>query len=361
VRIIHTGDIHIGSAFVGLPREKAALRKAEILDGFSSLCAYAKDSGVTAVLIAGDLFDENDVSVQVKNEVFSLMRGAAPVQFFYVSGNHDKRVLLPSELPENVHTFSGTNGFSQYALGGSVTITGADASHFSAAFSSPLSLSGDTFNIVLLHGVTCNQTPQTDEDIPLAYFQNKNVDYLALGHIHKPMLQAEPLDMRGKYRYCGCLEGRGYDETGDRGFFLLDVQNGRLKEEKFLTFSRRKVLQVRVDISRCQTYFDIEKAVLESTRTISKDMLVKVVLCGKYQQGLRKDVTMLLSKLQGMFFHAKIEDESRIYIHPQAFENDITERGEFVREVGRYAMNEDFRAQVLEIGLQALSGEDILL
>ncbi len=361
MRIVHTGDIHIGSAFVGLPRDKALLRKAEILDGFAKLCAYCKTNGVGAVLIAGDLFDENDVSAQVKGEVFSLIESASPVQFFYVSGNHDKKVALPAHLPQNLHLFSHQNTFCQYALGENVVLTGADASNFSSAFSSPLQLDARAFNIMLLHGAVVKEYAQTDDEIPLAYLQNKHIDYLALGHIHKPTLQAERLDGRGKYRYCGCPEGRGYDEEGDRGFFLLEVENGKLVGEKFLSFATRKILPVRVDISACKTYFDVEKAVLGAVRGIDKNMLVKIVLCGRYLQGLRKDTAMLTQKLKEIFFDAKVLDESRLLIDAQAYANDVTERGEFIREVGRYEMNEDFRAEVLEIGLQALAGEEIAL
>ena len=48
-------------------------------------------------------------------------------------------------------------------------------------------------------------------------------DYLALGHIHYNVV--EPLDSRGVYAYSGCLEGRGFDETGEKGFVLIEVEN----------------------------------------------------------------------------------------------------------------------------------------
>ena len=78
MKIIHTGDIHIGSAFSGLPRDKAKLRQTEILDGFCKLCAYAKQINADAVLVAGDLFDTGDIRESVKREVFSAMENAMP-------------------------------------------------------------------------------------------------------------------------------------------------------------------------------------------------------------------------------------------------------------------------------------------
>ncbi len=45
--------------------------------------------------------------------------------------------------------------------------------------------------------------------------------------------------------------------------------------------------------------------------------------------------------------------------NPKDYETDLTERGEFVREVGRYEMSEELREEILAVGLQALNGEDI--
>ena len=89
MKIIHTGDIHLGSALRSLPMDKANIRKAELLESFRRLCAYAKNNGVAAVLIAGDLFDENKALESLRREVFAAMLSAKPVCFFYVSGNHD--------------------------------------------------------------------------------------------------------------------------------------------------------------------------------------------------------------------------------------------------------------------------------
>ena len=350
MKIIHTGDIHIGSALRSLPPEKAALRKREIFEGFAALTRYAKENGVSAVIIAGDLFDENGVAPHSKKETLACIAAANPVRFFYVSGNHDSDAAFVGELPPNLFIFSHDHGWYSYDLGENITLTGADARNFAQAFSSPLRLPQNKYNIVTLHG---------EKDIPFSYLIDKNIDYLALGHIHKPMPKAEKLDYRGVYRYCGCPEARGFDEAGARGFFLLEIRSGMLVSEKFLSLAKRMVVELRVDITACQTYADVERAVLNSVAQISPADVVKVVLCGNPHAELIKDTTLLCERLCEKFFFAKVEDVSRPYVNPHAFENDLTERGEFVREVGRYEMNEDFRAQVLEVGLKALCGEEI--
>ena len=350
MKIIHTGDVHIGSALRSLPPEKAEIRKREIFEGFVALTRYAKENGVSAVVIAGDLFDENGVAPHWKKETLACIAAANPVHFFYVSGNHDNALEFSEPLPENLFTFSHEHGWYSYDLGENVTLTGADFCNFAQVFSTPLHLPQSKYNIVTLHG---------GENIPLPYLIDQNVDYLALGHIHKPMPKAEKLDYRGVYRYCGCPEARGFDEVGARGFFLLEIRAGRLVNEKFLSLAKRAVVEVRVDITACQTYLDVENTVMNCAANVSLSDMVKVVLCGSPRAELRKDTPLLLARLCEKFFFATIEDRSRAYIDPRAFEKDLTERGEFIREVGRYEMNEDFRAEVLEVGLKALGGEEI--
>ena len=63
------------------------------------------------------------------------------------------------------------------------------------------------------------------ELVSLPRLQNKNIDYLALGHLHD--YRFERLDSRGHYCYSGALEGRGFDELGPKGFVVVSFNNGR--------------------------------------------------------------------------------------------------------------------------------------
>ncbi len=359
MKIIHTGDIHIGSAMQNLPREKARLRRAEILDGFRRICAYAKERGVTAVLIAGDLFDDNETGADIKREVFSAIAQAAPALFFYVTGNHDEGAQLDG-APENFVRFSQNRGWASYALGEGVTVTGMDVEYFSAHNFSALSLNPDEYNIALLHGDIQGRQGEK-ESIPLGYLQNKYIDYLALGHIHMADGEAKRLDGRGRCRYCGCPEGRGYDEIGKKGFFLLEIDRGVLIGEKFYTFARREIVEKRVDISACPSYAQLESAVFAALQGENKDNIVKVILCGRYAEGMRKDLPLLTARLTDRFFHAKVADESRLYIPIESYRNDCTERGEFIREAARQNIEPTLLDEVLEVGLKALAGEEIEL
>ena len=355
MKIIHTGDVHLGAPFDNLPKEKSRIRRVELLDSFIRLCAYARENDVSAVLIAGDLFDENQTPSYVKKQVFQAVEGAKPVQFFYVLGNHDDE-FSESGLPSNLLLFSWTHTWCTYSLGEGVVISGLDTKNLSAQTLSSLALSPSQFNVVLLHGDIYGKGR---EAIDLRLLENKNVDYLALGHIHKPDLERRRLDARGSYRYCGCLEGRGFDEIGKRGFFLLEIEKGVIVSEKVLSFSNREVREVRVDISACQSYFDVENTVMNALSNVGVQDVVKLTLIGSVAPSLKKDKELLTARLSQRLFFVKIVDESRIKWNPADYANDTSERGEFVKEVGRYAMNERQRDEILEIGLKAIAGEEI--
>ena len=352
MKIIHTGDVHLGSVMRNLPGEKAALRKTELMDGFRRLCTYARENAVTAVLIAGDLFDGNTVSAELKKEVFACVESAKPVCFFYVSGNHDDGFAPDFALPENFYVFSNRRGWGSYDLPENVTVTGIDQKYLTPDQYAYLNLRQERFNILLMHG-------ELGSDIALERLQNRGIDYLALGHIHLPTTVAARLDIRGRFRYCGCLEGRGFDECGKRGFFLLEVQNGKLLGEKFFSLAKREICQRGVDISACESYYDVERAAFFALQDVRAEDIVKLVLCGRYKPYLRKDIPLLTTRLSEKFFFAKVVDESRLFIDPAQYQNDLTDRGEFVREVGRYELSDEEREEILEVGLKALAGEDI--
>ena len=357
MKIIHTGDIHIGSAFKNFPPDKARLRQAELLENFGKLTRYAKESGVFAVLISGDLFDGSKIEPRFIKETLSLIAAASPARFFYVSGNHDEGISLMEQKPDNLFLFSQNRGFGSVELAENVVITGMDSPYFSQESFSSLYLNRDKFNIVMLHGDV--EGGLGAEKIPLPVLQNKGIDYLALGHIHLPTTEKRRLDGRGFYRYCGCLEGRGFDEVGARGFFLLEIERGAIVNEKFLSFSKRAVFEYFVDISACQSYFDVERETLKTLAGAPRENVILLTLCGNHKIELRKDISLLLSRLLESFFFVKIEDKSKPFFDYNAYQNELGERGEFIREAGRYEMSEELRAEVLEVGLKALSGEEI--
>ena len=85
MKLIHCADLHLDSSLKRhLDKEKIANRKAELIVAFEDMVAYAKREGVTAILIAGDLFDTARVTKSAGNVVLGCIRDAAEITFYYL-------------------------------------------------------------------------------------------------------------------------------------------------------------------------------------------------------------------------------------------------------------------------------------
>ena len=105
MKFIHCADIHLDSKIESnLPPQKSKQRKREILLSFLQMIDYAKENGVTAVIIAGDLFDSDCVLPTTRDIVISKIRDCPDTDFLYLSGNHDGAFSLSDvPLPENLN------------------------------------------------------------------------------------------------------------------------------------------------------------------------------------------------------------------------------------------------------------------
>ena len=357
MRLIHCGDLHLDSKMeANLSAAQARERKAELLQTFARLVSLAREQKVDGVLIAGDLFDSRRVSARTAGLVLDIMEGAPDVEFFYLRGNHDESrdIFGGRALPENVKTFGSA---WTYYRRGDVVIAGLelDRENWESMYDA-LELPADTANIVLLHGQDAAQPGQ--ERIAIPRLRGRNIDYLALGHIHSH--QKARLDSRGIWAYCGCLEGRGFDECGEKGFVVLDVQPGRVKTA-FVPFAARQLREVVADISDCVTITQLQSTLEAAATGISPESLVKFTLVGTYNPETQKDLTYLTKALSRRFWFVKIKDDSRFRMERGDYEHDASLKGAFIRLVMASNRSEEEKASIICAGLRALAGEEVVL
>ena len=354
MKIIHCSDIHLDSRMeANLSPAQAAERNSEICVTFGRMAAFAREQKVAAVLIAGDLFDGSRLSARTVDFVLDTIRRAPGVDFLYLRGNHDEMDPFGGlELPDNLIIFGSEWTYRHYA---DVTIAGLEPEDWQGMYDRLMLEPGRT-NIVMLHGQISTQPGE--ELIALAKLRRKGIRYLALGHIHSYSVDA--LDPESEYCYCGCLEGRGFDECGEKGFVLLDIQEGKLTHE-FVPFAARRLYDVSVDISELTTVSQLRQAMEAAAEGISSDSLVKFTLTGTYTLETQKDLRFLKKSLEPLFWFVKIKDESRFRIEKESYEHDISLQGEFIRLVMASDRSEEEKARIICCGIQALSGEEIVL
>ena len=114
-RFLHCSDLHIDSPFKGLSSLQPSL--AEILrqstyQAFQNIVELALQEEVEAVLIAGDIYDGSDKSLEAQLKFRSGLQklSDAGIDTFIVHGNHDPLDSWSASLdwPERVHVFSGS-------------------------------------------------------------------------------------------------------------------------------------------------------------------------------------------------------------------------------------------------------------
>ncbi|SHJ33129.1 metallophosphoesterase family protein [Parasporobacterium paucivorans] len=358
MKIIHCGDLHLDSVMkTNLTAEQARERKNEILLTFEKMIEFAKNNEISVIMIAGDLFDTKNISIKTRNVVIACIEKNPQIDFLYLRGNHDAENFLNGfeETPENLKLFSEIWTSFRYD---NIVITGVELNggNSNAVYDSLVLNRSDT-NIVMMHGQESRYSGKDrTEVINLGALKNKNIDYLALGHIHSYKLA--PLDQRGMYCYCGCLEGRGYDETGRKGFVLLDTGSGALKSE-FIPFSRRVIYEISVDVSGMETTNEAAEAIERETAATPKESLVKVVLNGKVSVESERNINYLKKKFSDVFYSFKIYDQTGYAIYIEDYRYDASLKGEFIRLVLDKNYPEQMQKEIIEAGLKSLAGEAI--
>lgn len=362
MKIIHCADLHLDSKMsTNLTKEQAKERRTEILRTFSKMVEYAAEHEVKAIIIAGDLFDTRTISATARNLVRDSILQNPDIDFFYLKGNHDIDSFLSKldEIPANLRLFD--EEWKTYSYG-KVTITGIElCSENQPTLYNSLVLEHDKYNIVTLHGQLSDyRNSEQVDNISLNDLRNKNIDYLALGHVHE--FNQGTLGARGIYCYSGCLEGRGFDECGEKGFVLIDVDENTLDYKcKFISIASRELYTIDVDVTGAMTTQEaaarIEEALEENP--VSARSLVKFVLCGQVDVESEINTDILQSMFSEYFYFEKVYNHTRIFVDYSDYEKDASLKGEFIRMVLKSELSEEQKSEVIRCGIQALSGEEM--
>lgn len=376
-RFIHCADLHLDSRMEShLSPYQAQNRRKELLQTFSRMVSYADQHQICGILISGDLFDTAHVSSSAVSTFLHCIEDHPQIDFLFLPGNHDSgnRIFFSSDTdcPDNLWIFQSSPTDSGQAQPhtvvqknyGCITITG-----LTGPVSQLPALSDSRINLVMLHGQIDTYGISRNSDNCLHYsvkdLSGKHIDYVAAGHIHQH--QSGQIDSRGIYCYSGCLEGRGFDECGEKGFVLLDIitddtdRTSHLDFE-FVPFASRQHLDFSADITGAADYQSIERMVDLILSDIDSSHLVRLKLSGRISPDLNPHADWLLQKYEGDFYFLHIEDCTRPIIYYEDYRYDSSLKGEFIRLVlSDPDLKEEDKEKIILEGLHVLSGEEILL
>ncbi len=278
IRFIHAADVHLGS-FLNIngnpPEEVQAICREGVYDAFQGICDIAIEYKVDFILICGDVYDSYLRSVR-GNRFFinkCLKLNEMNIGVYVIYGNHDatndKEELF--DMPPNVHVFSSDSAeiFEVYKENEIVAkIVGRSYKHRAERekIYEDYLLDNDSFNIAMLHtalqGDNKNYVPCTLE----ALTEVPNIDYWALGHIHKANILSEK---RPIIAFSGIPQGRDMGEQGQGGVFYVEVCKKEIVNMEFLPIAKIIYKSIEIVIGEdhnIDNFSDLMGFVLEKIR-----------------------------------------------------------------------------------------------
>lgn len=276
LRILHIADAHLDTPFHGREETlRKRLRKATRA-AFAKAVDVAIERRVDALLIAGDLFDNELLSFETERFLLDAMRrlGEAGIPAFYATGNHDpgRANCRAANLdwPENVHVFtSGRPETVPIGDAGWLTAaghaSGKEERNLAEAFPKGRD---DRPHVAMLHTQVVG-TPgaeRHDRYAPCSIddlAKKPGYDYWALGHIHMRHRVAADLPAW----YPGNIQGRHPRETGPKGALYVEIEKGVEPAPEFISLAPIVWDAVTLDCPADATGLDaLTRAVLDNAR-----------------------------------------------------------------------------------------------
>lgn len=302
-RFVHMADVHLDTPFVSLDQRLRDLLRQALIKAFESAVDLAVERKAQAVLIAGDLFDNETLSFATEKLLLAELHrlSEAGISVYCSPGNHDPfgsgcrahRI----EWPDNMHIFNSCKPqtFPVLDRDGNLVARVTGAGHEGPREGHNLAqefppVEGGVPEVALLHALVTGSAGEAEH---LSYapcqprdLAGKGYCYWALGHIHtRTELPGPPLAV-----YPGNLVGRDPGEAGPRGVYYVETEaNGQVRAA-FQPLAPLTWLNLSAgDLSSVSTYAGLEDRLAEVIKDCCREpgdarrLLIRLVLAGPCQ------------------------------------------------------------------------------
>lgn len=364
VSILHTADLHIGAQCSYLGTE-AAIRRREVLKTFENIINLANENKVDLLLIAGDLFDSNKIEDVLINGVFAALDKLTDTKVIIALGNHDPYTadspFFNRNLKDNIHILGKEDSVITFEnLNCRVYGASFDGVYNDGAPRFSLTPPSDDFiNLMVIHGEARSDMGGNYRPITPEFVKYSGMDYIALGHVHT---RSEVQYMgTTAIAYCGCPEGQGFDESGEKGIYMGKVSKGNA-DLNFIPTAKRTHYCLDVDITDAKNIEEKIKEEIEKSDKNFKDNYYRITLTGKKNEELKIDIPSLIASLSLVVPFIKIKDKTQTDIDFESLSKEKNLKGYFtalmLEKINTSSETEKEKyISALKIGLQSFSGE----
>ncbi len=379
MKLIHTSDIHLDACFAGagMPPGFGARRRHQLRETFAAVLRHAWTCGAEAVLIAGDLFEQDRVSRDTLAFLREQFERLAPLPILIAPGNRDPFTedspWFSEEWPANVHIFSRPEWTAWECPGAPLTVHGLAATGTELpddAFARLRVPRDGRLHVALAHGTerSC-MGPGDKAHAPFDLFSiaQPGLHYLALGHIHRMIAVRQ--DQGFQAWYSGPPEGRDFDEAGPMHLLEVEIIPPETNKSATVLVAPRqssKLIYAAAEID-CSAVPDSEALAAVVADRLSQSesaVIARVSLTGMVAPELREAIPFLAQALEGRFEAVCIDDQTQPDDDFDEIGREDTALGEFVRsltEARDAALDPAHRAvlaRAREVGLAAFLGRE---
>ena len=362
VKILHTADCHLGSPIVGLTPAASAVRRQHLSSAFNDMLDKAKEQSVDVMLIAGDLFDNEYAAPSTVKRLNDFALENKNIRIIITPGNHD--CIMGNKCYEtlnadNITVFDSGEIECVDMPRLNLTVYGVgnmDAHSERRILRDFYVRDVSRINIMCCHGLITGQgghalyNPITKEDIA-----GSGLDYLALGHVHA---YSDIVHLGNvSYAYPGCILGRGFDEQGQKGFIMGNIDKG-ITDLEFIKSDYPSFRRVYVDCTDACDMTDLLSRAEKCCADIPDADFVSLVLDGRIKSELVINRTVVKDALRRFSF-IKVADKTLPRQDYMEMINEPTLKGLFIRSVLESGLEENEAQKAISIGLAALCGEEL--
>ena len=369
MRLLHTADLHLDSAFCSYGVKDAEKQREEGRKLLQRIFDAARSKDCQMILIAGDLFDSRFVSHETA-ELFCALVESCSIPVVVSPGNHDPYTessfyaKAARRLGDKLSLFTSPELqiFDFDELG--VRVYGYA---FTSGFigNSPLSdveMPTDNGYLKIFCGHADLDNP-VSRYAPVKLGELEGFDYAALGHVHNVK---EYEDEEGRVRYSGFAQGRAFDELGEGGVWIVDLDGEKCVCQREI-LSLRAFFEKSVDLTAEDSESEMEEKIWAVAQGFGeRGAYVRVILNGIADESemaaLKRRVPQISSEL-GLEY-LEFDDRTLPFLDGEYLERDTTLRGELYRVLRPKLMSDDAEERAvalkaLRIGLAAIDGKNI--
>ena len=333
MKFVHVADIHFDSPFINLSdRENLGdIKRLEQRKVFKKVIEYIKENGVDFLFIAGDLYEQQYIRKSTIEYINELFKEIPNTKIYISPGNHDPYIknsyYNQFKWNDNVYIFSSK---FERLTSDSVDIYGYGFDDFYCTDCGieNLEIEDKTkTNILVIHSTIdgANLEEKQYNSIPRRVLEEKGFDYVATGHIHKLDYKTYP---NQKIVYPGSLISLGFDELGEHGMIVGEIQEDKQLKIQFVPLSEDNFEEIEFDVTDIISKDELIEKI--NDLDIQNNQLIKVILTGKRNFEIdRYEIYKLLTNERII----KIRDHTRIEYDLEKIANNHTLKGLFAKEI----------------------------